>query len=71
MFLSNQNLFTDYKKISEDLYLENLQLKAKIAELEEKLLDLENVRIINAKNAEVNSRNAEFNAMYSKWLLGL
>ncbi len=63
--------FVDYKKLADDLYLENVKLKIKIAELETQLNETENLRISNLRNAEINARNAEYNANYSKYLLTL
>ena len=63
--------FVDYKKLADDLYLENVKLKIKIAELETQLNETEHLRISNLRNAEINARNAEYNANYSKYLLTL
>lgn len=56
----------DYQKLANDLYLQNIQLRLKVEELERKLLKFNEQASINMINAEINARNAEHNAMISQ-----
>ena len=46
--------FVDYKKLADDLYLENVKLKIKIAELETKFTELETKFIETEKERILN-----------------
>jgi hypothetical protein len=63
------NNFTDYQQIANDLYLQNIQLRTKVQELEEKFSKIYEMTLMNTKNAEINARNAEHNVLLSKILI--